>query len=284
MNRIFLIALCAFTLSACVRNNPKPIYLNISAWTLQANPDPQANDAGYLSHNFSDVWVYIDNNLIGVFEVPCKIPVLVSGTNHVTLYPTIRNNGIAASKKQYPFVTSYNVTLETTPGGTYDIHPTTQYNTDTDFYIEDFENNPISIEYVSGDALLETEQDPAIAISGRYGHIHLDQSHTSWYGKTPNTLLPGGGAAVYLEIDYRNTENLLTGTTIYTAGSSTDNDNIRLNAQSASELRWKKIYIELDEVISNSTTAIGFEQYLRTTISTTTGETDVYLDNIKIVY
>jgi hypothetical protein len=52
-------------LSACVKNNPDPAWLEVSEWTLEANPALNGEE-GQLTHKITDAWVYVDEQLIGV--------------------------------------------------------------------------------------------------------------------------------------------------------------------------------------------------------------------------
>jgi hypothetical protein len=96
-------------LSACVKNNPDPAWLEVTEWTLEANPSLSGED-GQLTHNITDAWVYVDEQLIGVFEVPFKIPILKEGSASIRLYPTIRVNGIAATKMRNEHMVPFEVT------------------------------------------------------------------------------------------------------------------------------------------------------------------------------
>lgn len=288
MKYSILIVLIATFLSGCVRNNPKPIWLEINQWTLNSNP-LSVTSPGDLTHNITDVWVYIDNKVIGVFEVPCKIPVLVSGNLKVALYPAIRNNGISVTKKIYPFYEPFETSIDFVSGETYTVNPTTQYYSTCRFWLEDFAGNTIKVQtdQTFSNAALAVENDQSIALTGKYGHIALTTADSLWYGRTTDeTVLPKGGKEVYLEIDYRNTNSLLTGVLAIDAGAgtSTGNPNIALNAQSASTLRWKKIYIDLHEIVSASTNATSFKQYFQTLLPTGMSSGDVYIDNIRLVY
>ena len=81
-----------------------------------------------------------------------------------------------------------------------------------------------------------------------------------------------------------NTNRLLTGVNAYGALAFRANPNIRLNAQKDSEKKWKKIYIDLKEIISYSTNYNLFEQYLEAELDSGQVSTDIYIDNIKLVY
>ena len=292
MKYLYFFVLLAFGLSGCVKNNPKPVWLEINNWTLTANPNPSTQpntDPGALTHNFSDVWVYIDGKVMGVFEVPCKIPVLVSGTCKIILMPTIRNNGVAVTKKAYPFMQQFETTLDLVEGETYTINPTTYYASSTTFHIEDFESNSVTIEKdasVSSPNLnLQVENEPSIAQWGRYGHLALDATNNLWIGVLPALGLPKGGRQVYLEVDYRSTNTILTGMLEYqVSGNIIDHDGYSIARQTTSDLKWKKIYIDLRDVVSNTPSGFSYKQYLRMLLDNDLSSSDVYIDNIKVVF
>jgi len=286
MKYLYIFVLLSFGLSSCVKNNPLPVYLEINNWTLNSNPNSGVlpdTDPKVLTQNFSDVWVYIDGKIIGVFELPCKIPVLVSGSCKVTLYPAMKNNGISATKKIYPFVEPFENTFELTPGETYTINPITRYYSSTKFWIEDFDESSVKLETdvsVSNATLAVEPNGPW----DNYGHIALTSSDSLWVGLTNVALvLPKSGAEVYMEVDYRNTNSILTGLISYASGVSTDHPNISMNAQT-SGVQWKKIYIDLKDIVSNTASANNYKAYLRTLLDSGLSSSDVYIDNIKIVH
>lgn len=276
-------------LSSCVKNNPEPVWLELDKWTLEANP-AQVDEAGELTQNLSEVWVYVDNKIIGVFELPCKIPVLVSGSNvKVQLYPAIRNNGIAATKKIYPFVEPIEMQMDLVAGETYTIDMKTRYYSNVDFWIEDFESpGQLKLETdPTSTTTLTIDDNPAIALPGSesYGWVHFTPSDSLWLAyTTENQVLPQSGAEVYLEIDYCNSNSLLTGVLGISSSDIKQNPNILLNSQDASSMTWKKIYIDLKEIVSNSTSSDYFKQYFRALIEEGNSQSDIYIDNIKVVH
>jgi hypothetical protein len=111
-------------------------------------------------------------------------------------------------------------------------------------------------------------------------------SDSIWTAYTDAQMdLPKGSAEVYLEIEYKTTNNLLTGVLgITLPGTKKINPYIQLNAQSATDATWKKIYLDLKEIVSSSTTADYFEQYLQAKIDDGKLESDIYIDNYKIIH
>ena len=269
--------------SSCVKNNPDPSWIYIDTWTLQAN---QTNLEGELTHNLTDAYVLVDDKVIGYFELPAKIPLLLDGTKKITLYPTIHNNGISSTKKTYPFLQPYIITKTLTKNETVNVTPTTKYFTNTKFWIENFEDAGIKIQTSANfPPLLTTASNPEILKYGqRYGWIHLTKADSIWMGTTQKITLPQYGAEVYLEIDYMNTNRLLTGVNSYGSTAFQANPNIQLNAQLDASKKWKKIYIDLKEIISYSTNYNSFEQYLEAELDSGKDSSDIYIDNIKLVY
>lgn len=287
MKKIIAIIAIASLFSACIKNNPDPSWLEITAWDLQVNINSQY-PTGELTESFTNAWVYINDQPVGVFELPVKLPLLEEGETKVTLFPAVINNGISATKKIYPFVESYITTVTLTKNGTTVVNPTTRYISYTRFWIEDFEEASIKITDDGNSlAMIGTSGDPSIIQpfnNTRFGRISLNSSENKWVGFTDDVVLPKSGE-VYLEIDYHNTNSLLTG--VLAIGPTigvVENPNIQLNAQNASEVKWKKIYIDLKEILTNSQSAeyfkISFQSILDEGL--TTGE--VNIDNVKLVY
>ena len=81
-------------------------------------------------------------------------------------------------------------------------------------------------------------------------------------GTTSKLELPKNGAEVYLEIDYIINSDLLSGIIAYDLNNSTEkHPNIQLNKQKSNSKTWKKIYIDLKEIVSKSNNAIYFKNY-----------------------
>lgn len=277
-----------FIFSSCIKNNPTPSWISIEKWQLEANILLSGAE-GELTHNFTDAFVYVDDKLIGVFELPIKIPVLITGENKkIMVYPAVRNNGIAATKKLYPFCEPHIIYSNLIAGETVTINPKTRYYSVCDFaWTEDFESAGIKIttDMTTSNATIEQVMHTDPGKTGNCGHIALTLSDSLWTGYSNDQLqLPIGGAEVYLEIDYKNSNNLLTGVLGISAGSTKINPNIQLNQQNPSNWEWKKIYIDLKEIVSSSSTAEYFEIYLQALIDAAEAEGDIYIDNVKVIH
>jgi hypothetical protein len=283
-----------FLFASCVKNNPDPAWIEILPWTVENNPNLGEEYQGSF-HNFSNAWVYVDNDLMGVFELPVKIPVLKEGAKEIRIYPAILNNGISATKKIYPFVEVYASTVELVKNETLTISPVTRYKDATKFWIERFEDASVKIEEssISLANLQVVSSDPILVAEineGSFGRISLNTTNNIFSASTTananGTLempLPKG-KEVYLEIDYYTTNSLVTGVLAIGDNGTKDNTNVQINAQDPSTIEWKRIYIQLDEIVSLSTEANRFEFSLNAILDEGETATEINIDNIKAVY
>ena len=83
-------------LSSCELINPEedtPAFIKIDNFDYTDVGTAKIVDAG----------VYIDNDLQGIYPIPNTIPVLKQGNHSVYIAPGIKENGISASRTNYPF-------------------------------------------------------------------------------------------------------------------------------------------------------------------------------------
>lgn len=282
----FCLILFIHLLPSCAKNLDQPAYLEIKPWKLEANPLLNNGD-GELTHYFTDAWVYIDDALVGVFELPCKVPVVKQGKHRVTIFPTVRNNGIAQTKKIYPFAEEYIHEFDFDKGKSIVINPVTRYKQNTVFnFVEDFE--AASMKIMNDPTSKTSLQQVAHTDAGRTGHcglISLTTVDSIWTGNThADLVLPKTGSEVYLEIDFKNTNRMLTGVLAIDQNNQTKiHPYVYLAAQTTFPV-WKKAYIDLREIVSYSTDAAFFEIYFQAIIPSSLSSSYVYIDNVKVIH
>ncbi|MCH2225650.1 MAG: hypothetical protein MK066_12840 [Crocinitomicaceae bacterium] len=286
MKGTLLILVLATILTSCVKNNPNPAWLKVTAWQLQSNLAIASE--GELTSNITNARLTINDNVIGIFEVPFKIPLLLSGNANIKVTPVVLNNGISSTKAIYPFLKVYEINADLDVDDTLTINPTTQYKDNVQFRIEDFESaghviqeDPSSVE------ILQTSTDPTIIgpyNGGTFGRVVLNNSTDPWIASTTFTGITAPNSQVYLEIDYYNTNSFTTGVLAINGSSVVDNPNIRVNSQDSGELKWKKIYIEMTEIIVNSPNAGIFEVSLQALLDDGLSSGEINIDNIKVLH
>jgi len=280
---IYLILLCS-----CIKNNPDPSWIEVGTWTINANPN-LGGDEGELNHNISEAWVYINDEIIGVFEVPFKIPVLKNGECNIKIYPAVKNNGISATKKIYPFLKPYEINANLIQNETLAINPATMYHDNLNFWVEDFEDISIALENDPNTSAANyiVSNDQLQSFNGNYyGKVNLNSTDSSWIAYTTAQKYLPYGQEIYLEIDYKNDINVVTGLIAISQNGIVNNPHIQLNAQADTATVWKKIYIDLRELVNNQASGSYFEQSFMAQLDLENGQSsgEICIDNIKLIH
>ncbi len=286
MKKFFLFSILVLGLLSCIKNNPDPAFVEITSWTLVANPD-LIPDEGVLTQNFTNAWVFANGQLVGIFELPIRLPILGEGLTNFQIYPTILNNGISATKKIYPFVDSYEVTVDLVKNQTTTINPVTRYKSSSKvIIIEDFDGvSPNFEDDPNSMATLMKDNDPQYLQWGSgYGYIALTLQDSTYSGYSITNYTPPKGQEVYLEVDYLNTNDLVTGILEVSVQSVTNHPNIQMNDQPIGGAVWKKIYIDLREIISGTPSAQYYKLTFQAALEAGGVPRDILIDNVKLVH
>ena len=244
-----------------------PTYLKI---------DNIALDEGSTTSNITDAWVYVNDQLQGVYELPAKFPVLKEGIQNVRIKAGIKVNGIASSRIANPFYTSYYEDITFTPNETKTITPIVSYLNGIDFFLEDFEGSGLEIDTDS----LSFTRDNIDGLDGNYGKITLqDSMYISEITTFELKNLPQAGAPVFLELDYKSNTQFLVGVYVNYPQSVIQKDLLWINPKQ----EWNKIYVNLTTTISEGINASSFKVFIGMKRE---GEdpNELYFDNLKVVY
>lgn len=275
-------------LGACVKNNPDPSWLEVNEWTLEANPTLNGEE-GELTQNLSDAWVYVDDKLIGIFEIPFKIPILTEGEVNIRLYPTIRVNGIAATKMRNEHLVPFDLTATLVKNQTLTVNPITHYRDDVQFWIEDFEDINIKLtdDPNTSSAHLNLANDTLKWFNGNYyGKVVLNAQDSMWVAYTnqdQQLSIPKNKQAM-LEIDYCNSVPFTHYLLFVNASGTSENQMPSMRESPLNSLRWKKIYILLSEVITAGPNNSNYIQAFRAFHDAGIATNLILIDNIKVVY
>jgi hypothetical protein len=275
-------------LSACVKNNPDPAWLEVNEWVLEANSSLNGEE-GQLTHNLTDAWVYVDEQLIGVFEVPFKIPILKEGAANIRIYPTIRVNGISATKMRNEHLVPFELNGVFVKNQTLTVTPVTHYKDNVNFWIEDFEDINIKLtdDPNTSSAHLTLANDTLKWFNGNYyAKVMLSATDSIWVANTnqdQQLTIPKNKQAM-LEIDYCNSVPFTNYLLFVNANGVTENAMVTMNKSPLNALRWKKIYILLSEVITAGPNNTNYIQAFRAFHDKAISSNFILIDNIKVVY
>jgi hypothetical protein len=242
---------------------------------------------------FVDVWVYVDDDLIGAWQMPATIPILSEGAHKLSLMPGVLVNGMTGIRAYYPCVVPIiKPDFEFVPDSIINVTGISQYYDNASFvWMEDFEDGSLSIHPTNASDTGIYRTQPANA-PGAYLDENSQFSGISYLDKTRDFLElvsdDGNGEGFYidrgdyavLEIQYKTDVPITVGMYITTQDLTVeDRSYIGLNPTDT----WKKVYVNFTPVINETTSALDFKIYLQAGLGTTLSSAEVMLDNIKFV-
>ncbi len=286
---IFLSVCIAFALSSCNIYNPAepiPAYIHIDKIAVSTNSD---GSQGSKSSKINDAWVYVDEKLIGCFELPVTFPVLYEGSHQIKIRPGIKVNGIAATRAPYPFYTIYDTTVNNLQKGVkINLNPRVTYRTNMAFnFMEDFENTGtiISKSPAAGvDTVIQLihSPNPNVFEGSASGAAYLDHSRTFFECVSSTSyVLPKNGVDVFLEFNYKCNHEFKVGVFAHMAsGGTVKTEALTINPSAT----WNKAYIYLTPAVSSNFNATDYNILFGMLNSTAEDNVNLMLDNIKLVY
>lgn len=268
--------------SSCSVINPAeeiPSYIHIDSISLSTNNAQHGSN----SHKITDAWVYVNDQLIGAFELPANIPVLEEGVKEVKVRAGIKVNGISATRSRYPFYNLYEETVNLVTGQAITVNPTVTYFASFVPFelIEGFENAGVSFtDTLNSDTTLVilNSPDPNVFEGNRSGAVYLDDAHPRFLGISAGTFsIPTNGADAFLELNYKCNQHFSLG---IIGGTIDYREAIVLNPTSG----WNKIYIRLSELASLGPVYGSYRLYFAMQKESSVSLSELYLDNIKLIY
>ena len=274
--------LCVWV-SACHKASPTPCYLQIEPFTLTTNYTTQ----GSSNCKVTDVWVYVNNQNLGAYQLPCKIPVILNdpilsnGKSQILLAPGIMKNGITTMRIQYPFFKTEFDTAVLKEGVTYDFKPKTKYYDSLKFYLkEDFELGS-SFNKLMGDTVIIRENTTANSLEGYYGKITLDPTHDTveMVNSTPYSLILDT-RPIFIEMNYKCDYPFTIGLLSNSATTVTKYWHETFTAKAT----WNKVYIDITDAV-NQLQGSTYQIIIKTgnTSGDISSAKNLYFDNIKLI-
>jgi len=291
--RLFGLVVLGFFFKGCSIIDPAipiPAYIHVDSVHLAITNSAQQGSA---STKISDAWIYVNDQLVGAFQVPCTVPVLASGNCEVSVDAGIKISGLSANRGQYPFYSQYNKTnVNLTPGKVTTVQPIVNYMAQTQFtWMENFESVQPAFTsniYDVSDTVIKVDHNPADVFEGKAcGVVNLVAGATQvqYLGLsspvTGFTLPYDGQTPVYLELNYKCNNSFTVG--FYGGLTSVDLTTpipvLNINPSS----NWNKIYINFTQGLAQVPSQNYVIYFFMTPDNGVTHPT-LYLDNIKLIH
>ena len=285
----YFLLLLPLVFAACNIINPKeatPTYLHVDPFSY-SNPD--SNITGSSSHDIPSAWIYVNDQPVGTFDLPCTVPVIMSKNSKVLIVPAVTNQGLKSYVFQYPFYQSDTCTLLYNPGKIQSYSPKTRYYTDltaTAFRMKNNFEEGLLFKNLSGDKTMVLEKDPSKVFEGSAcGAIYLKAPQTSVECIAQNYFqVDNINNKCYLEIDYKASIPFQIG--IQGESATTGNVYGEYLAGFYPKATWSKLYIELSTFILNNQSYNKYYLKFRSSFSDFEGQYSdgyVLIDNIKVI-
>lgn len=245
-------------------------------------------DQGTSSSSFSDAFVYVNDQLIGIYNMEedlsdIKIPILREGLVNISIGGGIKQNGVYESRLEYPFYTRFDTVINLIRGQTVEINPVVTYknNVKFDAFFENFETGVNFIKGTNSDTTLVRTNAPNETFEGFSGKLILDEGKERFEIHTPDiSSLPRfNSAPVYMEVNFKG--NIFVNVGSYFNSKNTNQIYVVLPPKET----WTKVYINLTELLATNGNASNFNFFFAfdKRVTNVQGTAEFYIDNVKIV-
>lgn len=297
MNRLYILYLfaIAFFYNSCNKDQylaEVPSYLRVESIDFEST-----SIQGSSSTNITDVWITMDGQFLGAFELPCTVPILDSGEHDFNIYAGIKANGISATRIRYPFYKECDVFVFN--GSDYDsekaetihlyrdsmvvVKAAAEYVDDVAFLsIEDFEDAGTVLDDsdMSDTSLIRTNVDSLVFEGYGSGEVHLDEENSFFeLISAEYTTISSLYNANFLELNYKCDHSFKVGVAIKNADSGVVDrlESLQINPSE----NWNKIYVYLSPQIGRGSSSDEFGIFIGTNLSPESEKASFYFDNIK---
>jgi len=259
-----------------------PAYIQIDSLALNTNYATE----GTKSQNITDAWVFVDDELVGTFQMPAIFPVLKRGNHQVKILAGIKKNGIAATRIVYEFYKpiTWNVGLNELDTVQLGIGSTTYQSTTVFSWKEDFDNEtyPISLDTTSNSSV-PIRRTPAGSINTfeglHSGIVVLDTANDFFECQTHNEY-PIPNSPAFLEMNFKTENSLTVGVVLYSTANLIQLPIMTLNRTNG---LWKKIYIDLTTALNSYPEMQTYRVFLGTFKDADVMQPTILFDNFKVV-
>ncbi|MCF8218474.1 MAG: hypothetical protein K9I29_06500 [Bacteroidales bacterium] len=242
---------------------------------------------GTARQNFSEAWVFLDQDLVGAFELPARIPVIAEGKHTIGVKPGIKINGISSTRSGYPFVEQYETEVDIEKEKIDTLHPKTHYFDEVKFPWnsagqEDFEQGGVSLDSTKESDVQIIRQGTTVFEGNQSGLIELDSAGMKFQIESTTLFpYPGQNVPVFLELHYQADNSFVVGTKLYlNTGNIKQNPILIVRPHKDT---WNKIYINLTPTLTRENRTTEYQIYFSGNVNQDMNNAKIYLDNIKLV-
>jgi hypothetical protein len=274
MKKIILIVGLVFGFFSCIKDPEAkiPAYLVIDRVDLVTD---WANE-GSNFHDINTVWVFRENELLGVYDLPARVILPFDGTHKMSLVAGISENGVRLQRSQYPFYKTIEENFNIIPGDTFyfnaaeDSVPKTSYSENTNvIVVEDFNGVGFNLQKTDrSDTTMQRTNDPnhlfvnpmsnepnefSGAVYVREGESLVEFASNQEYE------LPKFNIPVFAELNFKGDVQFDVGIYAQTSSQIIQVSVVKVNPRPD---EWRRIYINMTPEVSGNFEASSFKLFI----------------------
>jgi hypothetical protein len=249
----------------------------------QFSSDYAATADTFGNQKLNDVWILTNNEDLGVYELPARIPIKVSGDSiNIFMSPGFKYLDINDVRVKYSPFKPFSKKIKFEAGQLYKVIPKLKY---FDLYkvdIENFEGSGVKLDKLAtSDTALTIGNDQSQMFNNtKYGQIVLTNIKSQAGIRTSNKYpLPVANSVdkAFLEFNYKSDVTI-------TVGLFDGNQKYTPYLEQEASREWKKAYVDIGEASKLAGNANGSYIYFAVTNTNNLPVANIYFDDIKVIY
>lgn len=267
-------------LSQC-KKAEMPSYLHIPSYQFNVRPGE-----GTDNQKITEVWVYNDENLLGIYDLPAVVPIIDEGKANIQVFPGIKNNGLSNSRIKYVFCPSFDTSMTIVPGDSVSLIPKFSYYEQAVIEELGFESGNFLVQMPGNNGSFSAITDPEVVFEGnRCGKGTIGATQSRLYYMRDENLGYVAGNFYFLEMNYSANNKFSVGLLITEGGIETKYFALIINPTQTGSGNpdWNKIYIDFGDLPNKHPQATSFKFFVEMIPDESGKECELYLDNLKWV-
>ncbi|MFT4753767.1 MAG: hypothetical protein ACI9GM_000034 [Salibacteraceae bacterium] len=287
-NLLSILLFISLLISCKGKDETAPAYIHIEDVDFKYENVSTVGNGGT---SITDVWVFNNDDLLGVYQLPATIAVTAEGPNEIGIRAGIKLNGISATREYFAFYESWKKDITLTPFDTVVLEPEVKYYSNTQLsFNETFEDVVLKLDTASFSdvSLVRTKINGEPTFLDNYvglATLTSDKPILKTYNAQLFMVPATSSLPIYLELDYKCNQEFQIAAILQLPGNAaTEIQSITLRSTiEDGEMKWKHIYLDLTDYFIGQITASGFGFSITAYHSSVNQEGYIYIDNTKVV-
>jgi hypothetical protein len=271
---------------SCKKEQEIPSYLYI--------PGVSANGiysiSGTDSSNIYGVKVFLENNLIGVYQTPTEVPVFAEGEQVIKTIALVEKNGLSEEVITYPYYDNSQNTVFLERDSMVELNPIVDYlsTANTIYWFEDFEGQSMSFKNSenSTSELVITSDPELVYESNGSGLFELENDSAYIKALTDENFTYSRNTNAFVELNYKNNQPFFFNIVIKLQDGQVQKIprfQFRETIDDNGNLFWNKIYLEIGSVLNEVAQLQSFEICFEVGKDESVANSIVLIDNVKLI-